>query len=175
MYLIKTNRLGLRNWKESDITPMTALNQDEEVMRFFPSTVDYNATSEFVKRMQKHQEDYGFCYFAVDILATGEFIGFIGLCHQTYESPYTPHVDIGWRLARSSWGNGYATEGAKACLDFAFSVMKLDRIYSVATEMNTPSIHVMQKIGMQKIDTFDHPKLLNDDRLRRCVLYNKTE
>ncbi len=171
MYLIKTPRLGLRNWIETDIAPMTAINLNEEVMRFFPSPYGLDATKRLVKRMQKEYKDRGHCYFAVDLLETGEFIGFIGLSYQDYLDNHDPFVDIGWRLAPSSWGKGLAPEGAQACLDYAFSTLKLDRVYAVAPEANTPSQRVMQKIGMEQIDVFDHPKLLDHERLKTCVLY----
>lgn len=171
MYLIKTTRLGLRDWKESDVDAMAAINQNEQVMRFFPSTQDYTTSKNFVERMQKHQADYGFCYFAVDLLETNEMIGFIGLCRQDYASDYTPHVDIGWRIAQKHWGNGYATEGAKACLEFAATELGLSEIFAVAPAINLPSERVMYKLGMKKVTTFDHPKLEKYDRIKSCVLY----
>ena len=173
-YIIKTSRLGLRNWVAEDVKPMAALNADEQVMEYFPSVQSEQNTSDFIKRMQKHFETYGFCYFAVDTLDTGEFIGFIGLCHQDYESDFTPHVDIGWRLKQSAWGKGYATEGAKACLEYGFKTLRLREVYSVASVINVKSQHIMKKIGMEKIATFDHPKLLDNDRLKVCVLFKRT-
>ena len=171
MYLFQSERLGLREWKETDVDDMAAINQNEQVMRFFPSIQDYATSKSFVERMTKHQANYGFCYFAVDLLETNEMIGFIGLCHQDYASDYTPHVDIGWRIAQKHWGKGYATEGAKACLDFAAAKTDLTEIYAVAPAINVSSENVMQKLGMEKVITFDHPKLEGDDRLKSCVLY----
>ncbi len=173
-YIIKTSRLGLRNWVAADVMPMAALNADEQVMEFFPSVQSEQTTIDFIKRMQNHFDTHGFCYFAVDALDTGEFIGFIGLCHQDYESDFTPHVDIGWRLKQSAWGKGYATEGAKACLEYAFGTLGLTEVYSVASVINVKSQHIMKKIGMEKVSSFDHPKLLNDNRLKECALFRKT-
>ena len=175
-YLIKTERLGLRNWKESDIDPMTKyLNQDPVVMEFFPYLKTKPETAKFVERMQVHCTEHGFCYFAVDRLDQDEFIGFIGLMHQTYESDYTPCVDIGWRLKTAAWGQGFATEGAKACLDFAFKKANLEEIYSIASVGNVNSENVMKKIGMQKVKEMDFVKLLNFPELKRCVLYKQTK
>ncbi len=173
-YIIKTSRLGMRNWEEADIKPMTAMNMNEQVMEYFPSVQTEQHTKEFIKRMQNHFDVHGFCYFAVDALDSKEFIGFIGLCHQNYESDFTPHIDIGWRLKQSAWGKGYATEGAKACLEFAFKSLELREVYSVASVINVKSIHVMKKIDMKKETTFIHPKLLNNNRLKECVLFRKT-
>lgn len=172
-YLFKSNRLGFRNWNTSDIDEMAALNSDEKVMEFFPSTQDRAKTRGFIERMQALYERVGFCYFAVDILEGNEFIGFIGICEQNYEAEFTPCVDIGWRLKRGAWGKGYATEGAKRCLDYAFTTLNMDKIYSIASVINTPSINVMKKAGMTKVNTFNHPVLLNDERLKECVLYLK--
>lgn len=170
-YIFKTERLGIRNWLEKDLIPMTALNNDPEVMEFFPHQPNKEETWHFIERMQKHYEDNGFCYFAVDILSSEKFIGFIGLLNQTYESPFTPCVDIGWRLQRSAWGKGYATEGAKACLDYGFKELALDEIYSVASVGNTKSTNVMKKIGMTKLLEFDHPKLTEHKSLESCCVY----
>ncbi|MEL7003061.1 MAG: GNAT family N-acetyltransferase [Bacteroidota bacterium] len=170
-YVIKTDRLGLRNWDEQDLDAFSDLNADPTVMRYFPETLTKDQTLAAINRMQKHYENYGFCYFATDVLSTNEFIGFIGLHHQNYEAPFTPCVDIGWRLKKSAWGKGYATEGAKQCLKFGFEKIGLEEIYAIASEINTPSIRVMQKIGMEKAVEFDHPVLLNNDRLRKCLAY----
>lgn len=171
-YIIKTPRLGLRNWHYSDLATMADLNADPEVMEYFPKTQTIDQTSSFINRMQQHYEDHGFCYFAVDLLGNQEFIGFIGLLHQNYDAPFTPCIDIGWRLKRSSWGYGYATEGAAACLEFGFEKLGLKTIHSVASVSNTPSEKVMQKIGMKKLLKFDHPKLLDYLELKECVVYS---
>jgi len=170
-YLIQTQRLGLRNWKDTDLKAMTALNQDPKVMRYFPSMPDEVATLTYIKKMQAQFAETKYCYFAVEVLDTQEFIGFIGLMYQDYAAEFTPCVDIGWRLKQSAWGKGYATEGAKACLDYGFTKLDLPTIYSVAPVVNTPSIGVMKKIGMTLSTTFKHPKLGDFPVLETCVLY----
>ena len=100
-------------------------------------------------------------------------IGFIGLSAQDYECEFTPFVDIGWRLAKHTWNKGYATEGAKRCLSYAHETLKLKEIYAVTPMLNKKSERIMQKIGMTKVGTFEHPLLLNDERLKMCVLYCK--
>ena len=170
-YVLKTSRLGFRNWTRKDIPFMSSMNSDERVMEFFPNTLTKEESAAFLGRMQNHFSNHGFCYFAVDLLETGECIGFIGLLHQSYESPFTPCVDVGWRLAVDYWGKGYATEGAKACLEYAFYELGIEKIYSVASCVNVRSEHVMRKIGMHKIMEFDHPKIIQADHLKRCVVY----
>ncbi len=115
----------------------------------------------------------GFCYFAVDKLVSNEFIGFIGISEQNFDSDFTPCVDIGWRLAQKEWGNGYATEGAKRCLDFTFNDIGLKTIKSICPILNNKSEHVMKKIGMTKKKTFKHPLLEKHKELELCVLYEK--
>ncbi|AHM61514.1 acetyltransferase, ribosomal protein N-acetylase [Flammeovirgaceae bacterium 311] len=173
-YLFTSPRLGFRNWRQADLQPMAAINADPEVMAFFPGTQSAEETRQFIQRMQQQYVDRGFCYFAVDKLESGEFIGFIGLSQQTYNADFTPCIDIGWRLKKSEWGKGFATEGAKACLDYAFSTLGLEKVYAVAPQVNTQSEAVMKKIGMQYVKNFTHPLLTQDERLRECVVYLKT-
>lgn len=172
-YLITTERIGLRNWREDDLADISALNRDPEVMRFFPALQNTETTLAFIHRMQKHFEDYGYCYFAADLRHTGEFIGFIGLCRQDYLPELGTFTDIGWRLKQQVWGKGLATEGAKACLTFAYENAGLDEVYAVCPAVNLPSEKVMQKIGMTKVRHFNHPALRTAPALEECMLYLK--
>lgn len=170
-YIFKSERLGFRNWKNSDLSIMLEINSDEGVMEFFPKTLSEKETEEFIRRMQSQYAEKGFCYFAVDKLADKEFIGFIGLSEQNFESEFTPCIDIGWRIKKSKWNKGYATEGAKACLDFAFNQLGVKKVNAIAPKANAKSELIMKKIGMEKVKDFKHPKLRNDKRLEDCVLY----
>lgn len=170
-YIFTTARLGFRNWEALDIPKLAAINADPKVMEHFPSTFDLQRTEDFIKRMQKQFSEKGFCYFAVDRLTDHEFIGFIGISEQTFEAEFTPCVDIGWRLSQTYWGKGYATEGAKACLDFAFNTIGLQTIKSICPVSNDKSEHVMEKIGMKQTAYFKHPLLKDYPHLEECVLY----
>jgi RimJ/RimL family protein N-acetyltransferase len=170
-YIFKSNRLGFRNWLPSDVDPMSEINAASKVMEFFPAIQSQTQTIEFIERMQNQFTEKGFCYFAVDKLEDETFIGFIGLSEQTFESDFTPCIDIGWRLSEKEWNKGFATEGAKRCLGFAFHELKLEKIKAICPKINFPSENVMKKIGMKKIAEFKHPKLLNDERLQDCVVY----
>ena len=170
-YLFTSARLGFRNWHEPDILPMSEINADHAVREFFPGILNFNETKEFIERMQRLMADKGYCYFAVDKLDNGEFIGFIGLADVTFESSFTPCTDIGWRLASKEWNRGYATEGAIKCLDHAFNRMNIPKVYSMAPKINLRSVRVMEKTGMKKAGDFIHPLLADDERLRECVLY----
>lgn len=170
-YIFMSQRLGFRNWSAKDVETLFEINNDPLVMEFFPSLVNRDNTILFIERMQKQLKDNGFCYFAVDILETRECIGFIGLSEQNYQSSFTPCIDIGWRIKSSAWNKGFATEGAKRCLDFAFADLKLNKVYSIAPLVNEKSIHIMEKIGMRKITEFEHPLLQDNKYLNKCAVY----
>ncbi|WP_062060412.1 GNAT family N-acetyltransferase [Aquimarina longa] len=173
-YLFKSERLGFRNWVLDDLESLTEINNDDDVMEFFPSKLSKKDTKEFIIRMQNMFDKKGFCYFAVDLLESTDFIGFIGICEQTYLEELGAFIDIGWRLQKNSWGKGYATEGAKACVEFGFKHIGITEIYAVAPQINKKSEAVMKKIGLQYIKTFEHPKLLNNQRLKHCLLYKNS-
>lgn len=170
-YLFTTDRLGFRNWLPEDLPNLAAMNADPEVMRFFPGIQDETISRHFLERMQRMYDVRGYCYWLVERLEDGAFIGFVGLLWQDFPTDFTPMVDVGWRLAKPYWRQGYASEGAARCLQYGFETIGLAAIYSLAPKVNVPSIGVMEKIGMEHVQDFDHPKLLNDDRLRRCALY----
>lgn len=173
-YLIKTERLGLRTWKESDFAPFAKINGDPTVMRYYPTILTREQSDFFAKRIIQQYQDYGFSVYAVDHLVNQQFIGYIGFMRPKFESDFTPCVEIGWRLDANYWNKGLATEGALACLDYGFSVLGFKEIYSFTATINQPSERVMQKIGLKKIGTFEHPLLEKDSPLRTHLLY-KTE
>ena len=111
--------------------------------------------------------------WALEVVATGEFIGFTGLSVPRFETPFMPAVEIGWRLARSSWGQGYASEAARCALRFAFDEIGLDEVVSFTSTANVRSQAVMRRIGMthDPADDFDHPMIADGHPLRRHVLY----
>jgi RimJ/RimL family protein N-acetyltransferase len=172
-YIIKTERLGLRNWQLSDIEPFVEMGKDEAVMQHFPKLLSEKESKELIERLQLHFITFGYCYFAVDVLETGEFIGFTGLMNQTWESKFTPCVDIGWRLKKSAWGKGYATEAAQACLNSALIKFGIKEVVAFATDTNLPSQNVMKKIDMNFIGTVQHPLIKDDSRFKHCVVYKR--
>ncbi len=171
MYLFTSERLGFRQWQASDLPTFAAMNGDAEVMRFFPAVLSVEESGALAERIMKGIEQYGYGFFAVDRLEESDFIGFIGLINTTFETYFTPCVEIGWRLKKEVWNKGYATEGAKKCLAYGFETLKLDKIYSFTPLPNLPSESVMQKIGMEKAGTFEHPRIENGHFLKTHVLY----
>ncbi len=173
-YIFCTTRLGFRTWRQSDINVLNVLNNDEEVMACFPKKSTLEDTLNFIRRMQYIFFQKSYCYFAVDTLVDGDFIGFIGLSDKAFPSDFTPCVDIGWRLKRAVWNQGLATEGAKACLAYGFEKRGLAQINAIAPAQNIQSQRVMEKAGMQKRKYFDHPELEKHKNLQKCVLYSIT-
>lgn len=170
-YILQTPRLGLRTWKESDLDPFAQLNANPKTMQFYPSTLDRTASQKMLLRIQKQYQEFGFSVYAVDLLEQQQFIGYIGFMRPTFESYFTPCVEIGWRLDPKVWNQGLATEGALACLNYGFEQLKFKEIYSFTAAINKPSERVMQKIGLQKIDSFEHPLLDKNSPLALHVLY----
>ena len=170
---LSTQRLLLRRWRESDREPFAALNADPEVMRYFRAPLDRAASDAFVDRIEARFDEYDYGLWAVEVRATGSFIGFIGLSRQTFEAPFNPAVEVGWRLSREAWGHGYATEGARAALAYGFGSVGLEEIVSMTTKTNLRSQAVMQRLGMttDPADDFEYPLLPKDHPLRPHVLY----
>jgi RimJ/RimL family protein N-acetyltransferase len=169
--LFETDRLIFRIWNNMDVDAMAEINANPEVMRHIPKTATLEETKLFIDKMKLLFEEKSYCYFPVEIKDTGEFIGFIGMMDQNYKSEITPATDIGWRLKTSAWGKGYATEGAKRCLQYARELQTLTHVISTAPKVNTASISVMKKIGMQHFKDFIHPRLIDYERLKECACY----
>jgi len=170
-YLFTSERLGFRTWTDTDLPAMAAINSDPEVMEFFPALRSREETAAALQQYRAMYKEQGYCFYAVETLKGQQFIGFIGLFRITYEAAFTPCVEIGWRLSRAAWGKGYATEGARRCLDHAFNTLHLDSVKAITTVLNQRSIHVMEKCGMKLLLEFNHPLLAAHPRLQSCVCY----
>ena len=172
-YLLRTPRLGLRRWKDSDLEPCARMNADPAVREFFPGgLMTREQTAEMIRRLEGHFDEHGYGFYALDELDTGEFIGFTGLSHPTgFEAWFLPCVEIGWRLRHEAWGRGYATEAALACLRHGWGALDLGKIYAYTAGLNVRSQRVMQKIGMMLAGEFDHPNIESGHPLRRHVVY----
>lgn len=170
---LRTDRLLLRGWRGSDRAPYAALNADPVVMEHFPAPLTRSQSDAHVDRMTAALDAQGWGLWAAEVPGETDFIGFIGLAVPGFEAPFTPCVEVGWRLARSAWGRGYAPEGARATLAFAFDELGLDEVVSFTSVGNTKSRRVMEKIGMahDPAEDFDHPNVPESSPIRRHVLY----
>ena len=170
---IRTPRLILRSWRESDLEPFAAMNADSRVTTYLPSPLTREESDGFANRIQQAFEKEGFGLFAVEISADAPFIGFIGLSVPRFEAHFTPCVEIGWRLAYEHQRKGYATEGARAVVEYGFQTLGLKEIVSFTVPDNIPSRRVMEKIGMthDPKENFLHPTLPYGHPLQLHVLY----
>ena len=168
-----TARLLLRRWREGDREPFAALNADRDVMEFFPTRLTPAESDDLIARFEAGFDERGYGLWAVELRATGKFVGFTGLDTPSFEAHFTPAVEVGWRLARSAWGQGYATEAGRASIAFGFEEAGLGEIVSFTSAVNLRSQAVMRRIGMthDPADDFDHPALEEGDLLRRHALY----
>jgi RimJ/RimL family protein N-acetyltransferase len=170
MVTLETPRLVLRRWREEDIAPMAAVNADPEVMRWIRdgSVRDEQQTRAGVQAWESEWESQGFGLFAVEIRSTGELAGFTGLSVPNFLPEVLPAVEVGWRLGRSHWGQGLATEAAAAAVRFGFEERGLERIVSIAQVGNAASERVMTKRGMHLVRETAHPA--GDRRVRVFAL-----
>jgi RimJ/RimL family protein N-acetyltransferase len=156
---VETARLLLRRWRESDREPFARLNGDPQTLVFFPQTLDRAASDALVDRIEANFDTRGWGLWALELKATGEFIGFTGLSPMPDDVPGAGGVEIGWRLARTAWHHGYATEAARTAMTVAFDGVGLAELWSMTAVLNEPSQAVMRRIGMTEVARFDHPRV----------------
>lgn len=169
----RTERLILRRWQEEDLAPFAAMNADPLTMRFMPGVMTSDETRAQMARFEEHHRSHGFGVWAVEAPRVAPLVGYTGLMRVPFEAPFTPAVEIGWRFAPAYWGNGYATEAARAALRIGFEDLNLDQIVSFTVPANKPSWSVMERLGMTRDpgEDFDHPRLPVGHALRRHILY----
>lgn len=172
---LRTERLILRPWRESDRATFAEMNADPRVMEHFPSVSTREESDAAVDRIVARMEQHGFGLWAVEVPDVAAFIGFTGL-NPADAVLGRPVLEVGWRLVADHWGHGYATEAARASLAHAFHGLGRDEVVSFATAANERSRHVMEKIGMVRRpdDDFDHPGVPPSWSGRRHVLYRIT-
>jgi RimJ/RimL family protein N-acetyltransferase len=168
-----TARLRLRAWRESDLAPFFALACDPQVMEFLlplPTRADSDA---MVERLRQRFAENGWGFWAVEHKASGAFMGFTGLNSPAVALPFSPCVEIGWRLAREWWRQGFASEAARGALQVGFEQLGLDEIVAFTAWNNVRSAAVMARIGMKEdvAGAFDHPLVPEGHALRRHRLY----
>ena len=178
---LRTPRLSLRRWRESDLEPFAELNADPEVMRWFPAPLDRTASDAMVERIEAGHARLGYGLWAVEVVASNAgpapFVGFVGLSAPRFELPAAhadPCIEVGWRLARAWWGRGFASEAAAEVLNFAFGTAGLTEVLSWTVPPNLASQRVMQRVGMRYDGVFTHPLAAPGDWWAPHVLYRAT-
>ena len=168
----ETDRLRLRQWLATDREPFAALNADPRVMEFFPATLDRATSDAMADYCEALIAKRGWGFWAAEIKGSGQFIGFIGLHTPSSDLPFSPCVEIGWRLAFEHWGKGYASEAARGALQVGFEFLDLPEIVSFTAVRNLRSRAVMERLGMREApSTFEHPHISVDSPLRLHCLY----
>jgi len=169
---LSTPRLRLRRWRSADRAPFAAMNADPAVMEHFPARLTRAESDELMAQIEAGFKERGYGLWALELAASGEFVGLTGLQVPSFEAHFTPAVEIGWRLRRAAWGKGYATEAGRAALAFGFERAQLDEVVAFTSVANVRSRAVMRRLGMthDPADDFDHPGLEDGNPLRRHVL-----
>ncbi|MFO6422096.1 GNAT family N-acetyltransferase [Motilimonas sp. KMU-193] len=169
---LPTARLLLRQWQAADYEPFAQMSADPQVMRYFPECLSQAQSNALADKAKGLIEQNGWGFWALELKQSGEFIGFVGLHQQTEGIPNTPFIEVGWRIARAHWRQGYASEAARAAIRFAFEQLGQSRIYAFTALSNQPSQQVMQKLGMVNTgQDFLHPKLTPDHPLAPHCLF----
>lgn len=168
---IETERLILRSWEADDIARFAEMNRNDEVMKYFPAPLTAAQSESFAHNIMAELEEFGYGLYAACLHTTGDFIGYVGFHHFSFDAPFAPGIEIGWRLSYDFWHKGYATEAAKACIEYAIARKMCDRLFSFTAVPNTPSENVMKRIGMTYSGTFMHPALPDGHWLKEHKLY----
>ena len=173
MDILRTSRLSLRTWREDDIDAFVRVTADPAVHDFLPGPWTHEKTSALAAAQNAQFERLGSCYFAATLCDSGALIGFVGLKYQDADLPFAPCFELGWCLGTGYWGQGYASDGARACLAHGFDTLGLQEIISFTVPANLRSRAVMERLGLRHHpeDDFDHPALAPGHRLSRHVLY----
>ena len=173
---LQTARLRLRRWRDDDLDAFTALNADPQVMAQFPAALSPAESAYVLEQIESGFERNGFGIWAIETLADDTFIGLAGISVVPFEAPFTPAVEVGWRLLPAAWGHGYATEAANAALGYGFGPGKLPEIVAFASATNGRSIAVMRRLGMRHDEhgDFKHPLMDAEHPLAPHVLYRLT-
>ncbi len=160
-FRMETDRLILRAWQDTDLKPFAEMNADQEVMTYFPKTLDMEESAELIAKMRERTIVNGFGFMPVEEKGSGRFVGFVGLNRPVFATPvgFEPCIEIGWRLARWAWGKGYASEAARAWLGFGFETISLEEIVAFTVVSNERSLKVMRRLGMREGQVFDHPSV----------------
>ena len=173
--MIKTPRLIPRPWQPKDLDAFAVQNADPVTMRFLSGILTRAESDVYAARAEQHYADNGFCKWAVEAPGVAPFIGAVGLMRVRFEASFTPAVEAAWRLHRRYWGQGYATEAARAAIDDGFTRVGLNEIIAITALGNAASIRVMKRLGMTRSIEFDHPLVAGDSPLRRHILYRSRQ
>ena len=171
-FRLETERLVLRSWRDADLDPFHAVCSDPEVMATLGPVMSRDEVAALIERMRGIEAEHGHCFWAMVRRADDRLIGWCGAIRGSV-GPIAGKAELGWRMARDCWGSGYATEAARAALDWVFVNRPDDAAYAITNVDNWNSRKVMERIGMTRMadGDFDHPKVPPGDPLVPHVTY----
>ncbi|MGQ0846873.1 MAG: GNAT family N-acetyltransferase [Sporichthyaceae bacterium] len=172
--ILRTDRLHLRGWRPADRVAFADLNADPAVMEFMArGPLKRWESDAFADRIEAEWAERGYGLWAVEVVGGPEFVGYVGLHAAEFDAPFTPTVEVGWRLASEHWGHGYATEAARAALAWGCGERALPEVLSFTAAINRRSRSVMERIGLRYVPggDFDHPAVPEGHPVRPHVLY----
>ncbi|HTB46283.1 MAG TPA: GNAT family N-acetyltransferase [Acetobacteraceae bacterium] len=169
--MIATARLILRPWRQSDLPRFADQNADPVAMRFLNGVLTREQSDGYVARAEQHLAEHGFGKLAVEVPGVAPFIGAVGLSWVRFTESFTPAVEVAWRLHPRFWGQGYATEAARAAIEDGFTRVGLPEIVALTALGNHASMRVMERLGMTRTIEFDHPLVPEGNPVRRHILY----
>ncbi len=165
-------RVRLRRWRDEDVEALAQMHADPEVMAHL-MPLDRAGSDAAAARMRRHFADHGFGLWVIEAPGITPFVGYTGLVHVPYAAAFTPAVEIGWRIQRAYWGQGYVTEAARLSLKDGFERLELREVIALTVPANLRSRAVMARLHMthDPAEDFDHPHVPPGHPLRRHVLY----
>jgi len=170
---LRTARLLLRSWRDSDGAPLAAICADPKVAEFLPAPLTPAICEAMRQRFLAHWARHGFGPWAVEHALDGRLLGFAGLQWTAFEAPFAPAVEALWQFASEAWGHGYASEAAQAALDDARDRLGISGVHAFTVPANRRSQRVMKRLGFVRDPAadFDHPRLPAGHPLARHWLY----
>lgn len=171
MIFFETPRLILRDWKDSDLEIFQQMNNDPVAMEYFLKRLSFEESELLMERIKLELQERGYGLYAVELKKSNEFIGFTGFHYTDIDIDFAPCIEISWRYTPKAWGYGYATEAAKACIEYAIENLDFKELYSFTFILNKRSENVMKKLEMKRVGNFQHPLVPDEHKLKEHVLY----
>jgi ribosomal-protein-alanine N-acetyltransferase len=172
MIKLETEHLILRQWKEEDLITYAKITSSKEVMRYFPKTLTTEQSNTAARKFMKLVEERSWGFLAVEEKSSGKFIGYAGLHAPQSKFPFSPCVEIAWRMADKYWENGYVLEAGEKIIAYAFEIIGLEELVYFSSLQNVKGEKVVKVLGMKKEDkNFNHPFVKVEHKLSEHYLY----
>jgi len=169
---LETKQFYLRQWREEDFIPYEALTSNSDIMKFFPKTLTPQESKKAALKFQNLLSTRGWGFWAVEEKKSGKFIGYAGLHSPSTSFPFSPCVEIAWRMESKYWNNGTVLELGKSILTHALEVLKLEKVVYFSSIHNRQAKTVMEALGMvNQHKNFHHPFVSTEHHLSEHYLF----